>query len=397
MLHARDLEAHMYNGDGIKAMVLAAGVGSRLDPLTRQLPKPLVPFVNQPVMQHIINLLKRHGISETISNLHYLPEKIISYFGTGSDMGIPMSFVTEPELTGDAGGVRACKDKLKGGTFLVAMGDLITDLDISYIIKQHKEKGALATVALKQVADVERFGIAVVGADNMIREFEEKPSRGAARSNLASTGLYVFEPEIFDYIPETGVVGFGKDVFPRLLADKLPFLGVEVWGYWSDIGTIEQYKRSTFDALEGLIDLEIPGESFKNGWRDESATIGQNVLIDGLVLIGKDCYIGRDVRLEGRVVIGDNCVVQSGAFLRDSIIWPGTIIGAGSTVIDSIIGGNCSIPARSRLNAAATIEPSRPIESPNLPAELSGDTYALDELPQLAGFADERELDAERF
>jgi NDP-sugar pyrophosphorylase family protein len=232
-------------GQGLKAVVLAAGIGSRLDPLTRQLPKPLVPFANKPVMEHILNLLKRHGITDTVSNLHHLPEQMIRYFGDGSAFGMHMNFVEETELTGDAGGVRALREHLGNSTFMVIMGDLITDLDLTYVLTQHREKNALATIALKQVEDVERFGIAVLNPDGMIHGFQEKPSRDEAKSKLASCGVYVFEPDIFDYIAPTGTVGFGRDVFPLLLKQGLPVLGVETWA----IGPISAPSRSTAARL----------------------------------------------------------------------------------------------------------------------------------------------------
>jgi NDP-sugar pyrophosphorylase family protein len=347
----------MPSPDGMKAMVLAAGVGSRLDPLTRQLPKPMVPFVNRPVMEHIIRLLMRHGFTQTISNVHYMYDKVTNFFGNGSRLGINMDFILEPTLTGDAGGVRACRDYIGNSTFLVIMGDLITDLDLSYVIQQHQEKGAIATIALKQVQDVERFGVVVLNKDSLVTEFQEKPSRKEAKSNLASTGVYVFEPEIFDYIGDRDEVGFGKQVFPHLVADKLPVLGVETWGYWSDVGTIEQYQRSTRDALEGLIDLEIAGRRFEYGWKQESATLGDHTLIDGLVQLGHDAHISDGVQIRGYAVIGDHCLIEHGTILTNAVIWPGTIIGAHSHITNSVVGGNCYVGKGSRLTDATMVEP----------------------------------------
>ncbi len=343
---------------GLTAMVLAAGVGSRLDPLTRQFPKPMVPFGNRPVMEHLVNLVKRHGFTRTVSNVHYLPDKVTRYFGDGAALGIEMHFVHERELTGDAGGVRACRSFLQDGTFIVVMGDLITDLDLTYVVKQHKDKGALATVALKQVIDVERFGVAVLDRDGRIQGFQEKPAREEALSNLVSAGVYVFEPEIFQYLPEAGPVGFGRNIFPMLVQKGLPIFGVEVWGYWSDIGTISQYRTSTADALNGMIDLEILGEQIPQGWLGEKSTISEQTQITGPILVGRNSRISDSVRINGYAVIGDNCIIEPGAELQDAIIWSGSVIGANSMIRNSVIGADCLLPAGSQILDTAVIEPS---------------------------------------
>ena len=347
------------HSQGMKAMVLAAGVGSRLDPLTRLVPKPLVPFVNVPVMEYIQRLLSRHGITQTISNLHYLPEKVPAYFGDGSRLGMQMSFVNEPTLSGDAGGMRACRSFLEDGTFLVVMGDLVTDMDLSYVINQHKDKGALATVALKQVEDVERFGIAVLDSDGLITGFQEKPQRTTARSNLASTGIYVFEPEIFEHVASKGEVGFGKNVFPSLIDKGLPVLGVEVYGYWSDVGTIAQYQTSTFDAVQGLIDLDLPGKRSAIGYVAADSSVGNGCLIDGLVVLGSNSHIENGVRVKGYAVIGDNCIIGRGTVLEDAIVWNGTTIGTNAQLKNSIVGSNVYIEAGSKLFNTATVEPAK--------------------------------------
>jgi mannose-1-phosphate guanylyltransferase/mannose-1-phosphate guanylyltransferase/phosphomannomutase len=267
-------------------MVLAAGMGSRLYPLTRQLPKPMLPFVNRPVMDHILRLLTKHGIRDVVANVHYLPEHVISHFGDRSQYPMRTRFVHEPKLSGDAGGVRACRQFLNG-TFLVVMGDLITDMDLGYVIRQHQTKGALATIALKPVQQVERFGVAVLDTNGLVTGFQEKPKAHEAQSNLASTGVYVFEPDIFEYIGVESEVGFGRHVFPRLIEAGLPLLGVTVPSYWSDIGTIDQYKRTTADALHGLIDVDIPGARFGDRWIGEGTEFGRRCSIEGAVVFGK--------------------------------------------------------------------------------------------------------------
>lgn len=209
----------------MKAMVLAAGVGSRLDPLTASVPKPFVPVVNVPVMQHILQLLKKHGFSDICANLHYLPEKLTDYFDDGTKFGVNLKFEFEPKLTGDAGGVRACRSFLESDTFLVIMGDLITDANLAALVKEHKDKKALASIAVKSLEDVSRFGVVVRNKEGFITGFQEKPSKEEALSNLISTGIYIFEPEVFKHIPALGEYGFGPTTFPEARGKRLAGFG----------------------------------------------------------------------------------------------------------------------------------------------------------------------------
>lgn len=336
----------------MKAMVLAAGVGSRLDPLTSRLPKPLVPITNVPVMEHIINLLKKHGYDDLIANLHYLPDQMRDYFKDGKRLGVDLSFRYEMELSGDAGGVRACRDFLKGDTFLVLMGDLLTDCDLSYIVSEHKRKGALASIAVKKVPDVEHFGVVVTDENSFITGFQEKPKKEEALSNLASTGIYVFEPEIFDYMPQEGSYGFGRQLFPSLVEKGEKVLGVEFSTYWSDVGTITQYRQSNFDALNGLVKVDIPGQrTVINNYEvfiGEGASLHNDVRIDGPVLLGARSTVGKGVRLSGSVVIGDDCVIDDNAVLNNVLTWSYSNVQSGARLENSIVGDSTVIAQDSK-------------------------------------------------
>lgn len=320
----------------MKAMVLAAGVGSRLDPLTASVPKPLVPVANIPVMEHLLNLLKAHGFGDVVANLHYLPEPLMEYFGDGSKFGTNVEFRVEEKLSGDAGGVRFCRDFLQGGTFIVLMGDLLTDADLSYIVEQHKAKKAIASIGLKRVDDVSRFGVAVLDEEKFIVGFQEKPSQEEALSNLASTGIYVLEPEVFEHMPATGEFGFGRQLFPGLVKAGLPVLGVEIESYWSDVGTIEQYQSSNFDVLSGKFKCDLPGYSREQRgdyslYLAEGATLAPSVKVEGNVIVGKDAVVEDGVVLRGNVVIGDACLVEADCRLTDTILWAGSRVAAATT------------------------------------------------------------------
>lgn len=340
-------------------MVLAAGVGSRLDPLTSEIPKPLVPVAGVPVLQHILRLLSEHRFNDVCANLHYLPEKIESYFKTNRSLGLSLNFHREEKLSGDAGGVKACQSFLKGGTFIVVSGDLLTDANLTAIVEQHKKKRALASIAVKRVDDVTRFGVAVLNSEGFIVGFQEKPKAGEALSNFISTGIYVLEPEVFDFIPEKAEYGFGRQLFPNLVKQGLPVLGVELEGYWSDVGTIEQYRLSNFDALAGKVKLPMPGRRVSGGnqpmWLDEGARVEQDESVKGALMLGKNSIVKKGVIIEGTVVVGDNCVIDSGAQIADTVVWSGAQIGSQAQVSRCVIGSNCLVQPESKLADTAFI------------------------------------------
>ena len=217
------------------------------------------------------------------------------------------------------------------------------------------------------MADVRHFGVAVTdSAIHSSRAFRKKPSPEEAISDLASTGIYVLEPEVFEYMPADGQYGFGRQLFPSLVAKGLPVLGVQVFGYWSDIGTMENYKTSSFDALKGLIDMDLPGQSTKQGWLEENAFISADADIEGLVMLGTNSRVDSGASLKGHVIMGDNCHVKSGAVIENSIIWSGATIGAHSILIDSILGNNVCIADQSVLIGEVTNDSVAPLVLPKV-------------------------------
>ena len=340
----------------MKAMVLAAGVGSRLEPLTSQVPKPLVPIANRPVMEHILALLKTHGITEVMSNLHYQPDKIQNHFGDGAKFGMNLHFHHEKELSGDAGGVRACKAFLQDSTFIVLMGDLLTDANLNEVIARHKEKKALATIAIKQVDDVSNFGVVLTNEKGFITGFQEKPKPAEALSNHASTGIYILEPEVFKYIPASGSYGFGRQLFPLLVEKGLPVLAVPIdQYYWSDVGTIHQYRLSNFAALNHEANIVLAGKEESFGYVDTTAKISGQANIEGKLLIGKHSQIGPGVTIKGNVLIGDNCNIKANAHLEDTIVWSGSTIGTDAQLTDCVVGYNCVIADGTIQNEIASV------------------------------------------
>jgi mannose-1-phosphate guanylyltransferase len=318
----------------MKAMVLAAGLGTRLRPLTYEITKPMVPVLDRPVMEHIVELLERHGFEEVIANLHYFPETIREYFGER------ISYRFEEELLGTAGGVRACAEFFGDEPFVVISGDALTDIDLGALAARHRESGGVATLAVKKVEDTREYGVVLHDSDGRITGFQEKPSPEEALSDLGNCGIYVFSPEIFDYFPDRPFADWAHDVFPVLLENDVPFHIHEVREYWNDVGSLSELRQGTFDALRGELHLQIEGEEVSPGVVVVGGTAGSPIKddteVEGPVWIGHDVEIGAGVRLMGPVVLGDGAQIGDRAQLRESIVFPGTKLAAESIVIGAI-------------------------------------------------------------
>jgi mannose-1-phosphate guanylyltransferase len=317
----------------MRAMVLAAGLGTRLRPLTYEIAKPMVPVLDRPVMGHIVDLLDRHGFDEAIANLHYFPDSIKRYFGER------LTYRVEEELLGTAGGVRACADFFGSDAFVVISGDALTDIDLGAFAARHREAGGIATLAVKKVSNTREYGVVLHDRDGRITGFQEKPSPEEALSDLGNCGIYIFEPKIFDYFPERPFVDWAKDVFPTLLENDVPFHMHEVREYWNDVGSLGELRQGTFDALRGELRLQVEGEEVAPGVvvAGERA-LPESVEAEGPVWIGRDVQVGEGARLMGPVVLGDGARIGERAQLRESIVFPGTIVAPGAIMIGAIAG-----------------------------------------------------------
>ena len=324
----------------VRAIVLAAGLGKRLRPLTYEMPKPLVPVANRPIMEHILRLLRRHGFGELVTNTSYLPEMIRERFGDGSSLGVELTYSFEEELLGTAGGVRNVSEFLTGGdaeSFLVISGDGLTDLDLGAMRAAHAAHGGIATLALKQVADPGEFGVVITGDDGRIQAFQEKPDPAEALSDLASSGIYMFRNEIFDHFPDQDFVDWAMDVFPVLLDGDVPMFGHEVAGYWSDVGSLGEFVQGNVDALEGAVALELPGEEVEAGVRlSDGDAAPADAALTPPVLIGPRTRVAAGATLEGPLVIGADCSVGAGAWLKGSVLLDGAQIEPDSILIGAI-------------------------------------------------------------
>jgi mannose-1-phosphate guanylyltransferase len=331
----------------MRVMIMAAGEGTRLRPLTDLVPKPMAPIVNRPALHHILRLLGRHGLTEVVVNLHHLPDVITGYFGDGAQLGMDLTYSFEPELLGTAGGVKNNAGFLASGTFLVMSGDALTDVDLTGLVAAHRRKGSIATLAVKEVADPSLYGVVVADDDDRVVGFQEKPAREDARSRMCNCGIYVFEPQILSHIPQGEFDDFGRRLLPDLLRQGVPFHAQAVGGYWSDVGNLGEYIRGNADALTGRVELEIPGTQIRPGvWVDGQSQIAPSVRIEPPVVVGRDCQIGEDAVIEGPTVIGDECVLGAGAHVTRGLMLSKSRLLPGSMLIDGITGQRPNVSDR---------------------------------------------------
>jgi NDP-sugar pyrophosphorylase family protein len=340
-------------------MVLAAGKGTRLFPLTGEVPKPMAPVVDTPIIRHIFELLSGHDVAEAHVNVHYLAGALLAAYGEESRVnGMTVRLSREDELLGTAGGVKRLAQNFDG-TFVVVSGDALTDVNLGEMVRLHKEKGALATIALRRVFDTSEFGVVELDGDGNILGFQEKPNPADAISTLANTGIYVFEPRALEFVPEGTFFDFARDVFPRFLEAGEKFVGYQGDFYWSDIGTLEAYRQAQYDVLSGRVRVRVPGEKRGDSlWVGEDAQIHPSVDIEGHVLVGKDAVIGRGVTLTGDVTVGTDCWVRPGATIKRSILLPGASVGDGAYLEDCIVGHGYDVRPGETIRGGALIRRS---------------------------------------
>lgn len=343
----------------MKAMALAAGKGTRLFPLTGEIPKPLAPVVDTPIIGHIFGLLAGHGVEEVHVNIYYLADALLEAYGEESRRnGMSVYLNREDELLGTAGGVKRLADHFDD-TFVIVSGDALTDVNIEELVAFHKSKEALATIALRRVYDTSEFGVVEVDEEGKIQGFQEKPDPEEAISTLANTGIYVLEPRALEYVPDGTFFDFAQDVFPRFLENGERFVGYQGDFYWSDIGTLEAYRQAQFDVLSGRVGVEIPGEKRADGlWVGEDAQIHPSANIEGHVLVGRDAVVGRDVTLSGDVTVGTDCWVRPEATIKRSILLPGSTVGDGAYLEDCIVGHGYNVRPGETIRGGALIRRS---------------------------------------
>jgi mannose-1-phosphate guanylyltransferase/phosphomannomutase len=332
--------------------------------MTANQPKPLLPVVNKPIMEHVLRLLKRHGFTETVVTVQFLAALVRNYFGDGEEIGMALSYATEEMPLGTAGSVKNAQDALRDERFLVISGDALTDIDLTDLVRFHKENGALVTIGLKRVPNPLEFGIIIIDDDGRVQRFLEKPTWGQVFSDTANTGIYVMEPEVLDHVAAGEPVDWSGDVFPKLLAEGAPLYGYVADGYWEDVGTHESYLKAQADMLSGKVDIEPDGFEVSPGvWVAEGAEVDSEAVLKGPLYIGDYAKVEAGAELREFTVLGSNVVVKEGAFLHRAVVHDNVFIGPATNLRGCVVGKNTDVMAGARIEEGAVIGDECVIES----------------------------------
>ena len=324
-----------------KAVIMAGGFGTRLRPLTMSIPKPMVPIANIPIMEHTLNLLKKHDITDITALLYYQPERIKQHFGDGSGFGVSMNYVQADADYGTAGSVRNAM-KSCSEPFLVMSGDVLTDIDLTQAITFHEEQHAQATILLSRVHDPLHYGIVMTDSQGRISRFLEKPSWGEVFTDTINTGMYILQPEIINMIPPEREYDFGKDVFPHMLRSGMDLFGCITDGYWKDIGNLHEYQTACHDVLLKQVDVSMKGMIQNHALVGDNVIIPSTVTFSGYSVIGNDVHIGNNTIIH-QCIIGNDVYIGSGVQLSNCIIWDGVHISDRVMASDDVICNDVQI------------------------------------------------------
>jgi len=342
----------------VKAVIMAGGFGTRIQPLSINLPKPMIPLANRPLLLRVIDQLREHGIEELVLLLYHQPEAVKNYFRDGSEVGVHITYVTPLEDLGTAGAIRAAAKYLKE-RFLVVSGDLLTNLDIRRLLAFHQQRNATATIALTPVSDPFQYGMVITDQKGRITRFLEKPGPGEVFSDTVNTGIYVVEPEVLDFIPHSGASDWSGDIFPSMLKAGQELFGCRLDGYWADIGNTDSYLQACADICAGHIEVSIPGKLCESRDRlitADDAHISEEAKrqTEGLVVLGSNSQVLGRARL-GNCIIGRNCIIEDGAELHDTVLWDNVYVRRKARITGAVLGHRVRVGEDAEIERQAVV------------------------------------------
>lgn len=334
---------------------MAGGEGTRLRPLTSHRPKPLVPALNMPIMEHIVLLLKEHGITDIVVTLHYLADEIEGYFGDGSEWGVNLIYSVEDTPLGTAGSVKKAEEHLKDDAFLIISGDALTDIDLHKAVKYHQDKGSLATIVLSHVPNPLEFGVVITDDEGHIRRFLEKPSWGEVFSDTVNTGMYILEPSILDYMEPNKNYDWSQDIFPQLLSEGKPLFGYIMDGdYWCDVGNLQQYREAQYTVMDGHTRVRMgpgaPDAATPGVWLGDGCDIDPTAQIRPPVIFGRNCTVKAEAIVGPYSVLGDNAIVEERATVHRAILWDNVYVGVETRL------NACTVCAHATIKQDCTVQ-----------------------------------------
>ncbi|MDP9407671.1 MAG: NDP-sugar synthase, partial [Actinomycetota bacterium] len=335
---------------------MAGGEGTRLRPMTANQPKPLLPVVGRPIMEHVLLLLRRHGLTETVVTVQFLAALVRNYFGDGDDLGMSLTYATEGTALGTAGSVKNAEAGLRDEPFVVISGDALTDLDLSDMIRVHRERGALVTVGLVPVPNPLEFGIVTTDTDGRVERFLEKPTWGQVFTDTVNTGVYVMEPEVLAAMERGRPADWSADVLPALLARGAPVYGYVSDRYWEDVGTHESYLRAHADVLAGRVAVDMAAFEVSPGvWVGRDADLSPDAVVSGPVYVGDYAKVEAGAELRDSAVVGNNVVVKSGAVVERSVVHDNSFLGPRSVLRGCVVGKNTDVMRSARLEEGVVV------------------------------------------
>ena len=339
----------------MKAVLLVGGEGTRLRPLTCNTVKAMVPIVNRPFFEHLLDYLSSHDVDDIVVTLCYLPDRIESRFGNGSDWGVKLAYVMEETPLGTAGAVKNAEPHLDG-PFFVFNGDIITNIDLRAMLSFHRQRKAQATIALTPVENPSAYGVVETGADGRVKRFIEKPPPGQAPTNLINAGIYILEPAVLRGVSPGVPCMFEHHLFPSLLSEGAAVYAYPTTDYWIDIGTPEKYRQVQYDLLLGKCASSLHHKITENERAHATRTsVHPSAVVEGPVAFGDNCSIGAGACIKGPAVLGDGCRISDGATIDKAIIWRNVRVGKGASIRESVIGDNCSVGDRSIIESGSVV------------------------------------------
>lgn len=335
----------------MKAVLLVGGEGTRLRPLTCNTVKAMVPILNRPFFAHLLAYLASHGVDDIVVTLCYLPDRIESRFADGRASGVRLAYVMEETPLGTAGAVKNAEPCLDGA-FFVFNGDILTNIDLRAMLAFHRQRRAVATIALTPVEDPSAYGVVDTGPDGRVKRFIEKPPRHEAPTNMINAGIYVLDASVLQGVPKGEPCMFERQVFPSLLAAGAPVYAFPTTDYWIDIGTPEKYRQVQYDLLLGKCSSPL-GDAHREAGAEPR--LDASAVVEGPVRFGSHCSVGAGARVIGPAVLGDACTVLDGSTVDRAVIWANARIGRGAAVRECVIGEKASVGDRGVVEAGAVV------------------------------------------